>query len=193
MDTIILASGSPRRRDLLSRVKIPFKVISPNFVEDYSPEVPAGDLVASIARKKVEIILDIFKSESPRWVIGADTVVEIDGKVLGKPGSPEEAESMLVALSGKIHRVFTGLALSVERGRPIENESVCTEVKIRSMSTEEMRFYVESGEWTGAAGGYRIQERGGFFVEWIKGSYSNVVGLPLEAFYGMLMRNSFRF
>jgi septum formation protein len=193
MDTIILASGSPRRRELLSRVKIPFKVISPNLAEDYEPEAPACELVTAIARMKVEFILDFFKSESPRWILGADTVVEVGGKVLGKPQGPEEAESMLAALSGKVHRVYTGLALCVERGRPMECETVCTEVKFSELSEEEVRSYVECGEWTGAAGAYRVQERGAFFVEWIRGSYSNVVGLPLEAFYGMLKRNSFKF
>ncbi len=193
MDTIILASGSPRRRDLLTRVKIPFKVISPSLVEDFDSDLPVEEMVAGIARRKVEMILDMFKSESPRWVLGADTVVEVGGKILGKPEGPEEAESMLRALSGAVHRVYTGIALSVERGKPMEEETVRTEVKFREMSAEEIHFYIESGEWTGAAGAYRIQERGSFFVEWIKGSFSNVVGLPLEAFYGMLKRNSFKF
>ena len=193
MDTIILASGSPRRRDLLTRVKIPFKVISPNLAEDFSSPEPIGDIVAGVARKKVETVLELFKEESPRWVLGADTVVETGGKILGKPLGPEEAESMLKRLSGGIHRVFTGIALCVEKNKPMEVESVCTQVKFREMEPDEIRFYVESGEWTGAAGAYRIQERGSFFVEWIKGSYSNVVGLPLEAFYGMLKRNSFKF
>jgi septum formation protein len=193
MDTVILASGSPRRRDLLTRVKIPFKVISPNLEEDFSTPGSIGDIVAGVARKKVEAVLDLFKEESPRWVLGADTVVEVGGKILGKPQGPEEAESMLKRLSGAVHRVFTGLALCVEKNKPMEIESVCTQVKFRDMEPDEIRFYVESGEWTGAAGAYRIQERGSFFVEWIKGSYSNVVGLPLEAFYGMLKRNSFKF
>jgi len=193
VDTIILASGSPRRRDLLTRAKIPFKVISPNLTEDFTPQIEIGDLVAGIARRKVETVLELFKAESPRWVLGADTVVEIGGKILGKPEGPEEAESMLKRLSGAVHRVFTGLALCVEKNTPMEIESVCTQVKFRPMDQEEIRFYVESGEWTGASGAYRIQERGSFFVEWIKGSYSNVVGLPLEAFYVMLKRNSFKF
>jgi septum formation protein len=193
VETIILASGSPRRRDLLSRVKIPFKVISPDLVEEYDTKVPVRDMVSGIARRKVEIILEIFKSESPRWVLGADTVVEVDGAILGKPSGPEEAEAMIRSLSGTVHKVYSGLALSIEKTRPIELETVCTEVKFRTMSEEEVRFSIESGEWAGAAGAYRIQERGAFFVEWIKGSYSNVVGLPLEAFYGMLKRNSFKF
>jgi septum formation protein len=193
METIILASGSPRRRDLLARVKVPLKVIPPDIVEDFPPGEPVGDTVRRLSRGKVEAILSLFKTESPRWVLGLDTVVEIDGTVLGKPSGPEEAESMLRRLSGKVHRVYSGIALLIEKGKPLEQEVVCTEVKFREMSPPELRFYVETGEWAGAAGAYRIQERGAFFVEWIKGSYSNVVGLPLEAFYGILVRNDYHF
>ena len=151
------------------------------------------ELVAKIARSKVEAIMRLFKTESPRWVLGLDTVVVVDGAILGKPTGPEEAENMLRMLSGKVHQVYTGIALLIERGKPIEEEVVCTEVKFRTMTPQELRFYVDTGEWAGAAGGYRIQERGAFFVEWIRGSYSNVVGLPLEAFYGILVRNEYHF
>lgn len=193
METIILASGSPRRRELLTKVKLPIKVIPPEVAEDYSPGRPVPEMVVRIARSKVEAVLALFKTESPRWVLGLDTVVEIDGKVLGKPSGPDEAEAMLRMLSGRIHRVFSGIALLVEKGEPIEEEVVCTEVKFRAMEASEVRFYLDSGEWAGAAGAYRIQERGAFLVDWIKGSYSNVVGLPLEAFYGILVRNEYHF
>jgi septum formation protein len=193
METIILASGSPRRRELLTKVKLPIKVIPPDVVEDYSSGLPVPEMVVRIARSKVKAILALFKTESPRWVLGLDTVVEIDGKVLGKPSGPEEAESMLRMLSGRVHRVYSGIALLVQRGKPIEEEAVCTEVKFRAMEASEIRFYIETGEWAGAAGAYRIQERGAFLVDWIKGSYSNVVGLPLEAFYGILVRNEYHF
>jgi septum formation protein len=193
METIILASGSPRRRELLTKVKLPIKVIPPDVAEDYTPDLPVPEMVVRIARSKVEAVLALFKTESPRWVLGLDTVVEIDGKVLGKPPGPDEAEAMLRMLSGRIHRVYSGIALLVERGKPIEEEVVCTEVKFRAMEAAEIRFYIESGEWAGAAGAYRIQERGAFLVDWIKGSYSNVVGLPLEAFYGILVRNEYHF
>jgi septum formation protein len=193
METIILASGSPRRRELLAKVKLPTKVIPPGIVEDHSTFDSVPELVASLARAKVEAILTLFKTESPRWVLGLDTVVEVDGKVLGKPAGPAEAETMLRLLSGRVHNVYSGIALLVERGKPIEQEVVCTEVKFRQMAEWELHFYLDSGEWTGAAGGYRIQERGAFFVEWIRGSYSNVVGLPLEAFYGILVRNEYQF
>jgi len=178
---------------LLTKVKLPLKVIPPNVAEDYAADEPVPDMVKRIARKKVDAVLSLFKTESPRWVLGLDTVVEIDGKVLGKPAGPEEAEAMLRLLSGRVHRVFSGMALLVERSRPVEEEVVCTEVKFRAMEPGEVRFYIESGEWAGAAGAYRIQERGAFLVDWIRGSYSNVVGLPLEAFYGILVRNEYHF
>jgi septum formation protein len=193
METIILASGSPRRRELLTRVKLPIKVIPPQIPEDHTAFATIPDMVMGLARSKVEAVLALFKTESPRWVLGLDTVVEVEGTVLGKPADPDAAESMLRRLAGKVHRVYSGLTLLVERGKPLEQETVCTEVKFRDMSASEMRFYVDSGEWAGAAGGYRIQERGAFFVEWIRGSYSNVVGLPLEAFYGILVRNEYQF
>jgi septum formation protein len=193
METIILASGSPRRRDLLARVKIPHKVISPDIPEDYPPGVPIPEIVAGLARRKVEAVLDLFRLESPRWVLGVDTMVEVDGVALGKPTGPDEAEQMLARLSGKVHRVWSGISLLVERGKPHDEQAVCTEVKFRAMEPGETRFYVETGEWAGAAGAYRIQERGAFFVEWIRGSYSNVVGLPLEAFYVILRRHGYQF
>jgi septum formation protein len=193
METIILASGYPRRRELLTKVKLPIKVIPPDVAEKYAPDTPVPEIVARLARSKVEAVLALFKTESPRWVLGLDTVVEIEGKALGKPPGPEEAEAMLRMLSGRIHRVYTGLALLVERGKPMEETVVCTEVKFRAMEEAEIRFYIESGEWAGAAGAYRIQERGAFLVDWIKGSYSNVVGLPLEAFYGILVKNEYHF
>jgi len=193
METIILASGSPRRKELLSRVKMPVKVIPPDIDEDYRGFSSPRDLVSHVAQAKVQAVVEHFKAESPRWVLGVDTIVVVDGKVLGKPADPEAARAMLRLLSGKVHRVYSGVAVLVERGRPIDAEVAVTEVKFKDMTPAELAFYVDCGEWSGAAGAYRIQERGAFFVEWIRGSYSNVVGLPLEAFYGILIRNEYHF
>ena len=193
METIILASGSPRRRELLSRVKLPHKVISPEVSEHYPENASIPDIVTGLARRKVEAVLALFRNEAPQWVLGADTVVEADGTILGKPADIEEAERFLSRLSGRVHRVHTGLALHAGRERPMEVEAVSTEVRFRTLDEGEIQSYLESGEWAGAAGGYRIQERGAFLVEWIRGSWSNVVGLPLEAFYGMLKRTGYRF
>jgi septum formation protein len=193
MDTIILASGSPRRRELLERVRIPFKVVCPEVDEACGGGLTPADHTMALARRKVEAVLALFRNEAPQWVLGADTVVEVDGLVLGKPSGIEEAERYLVKLSGRVHRVHTGLALHTGRQRPIEVEAVSTEVCFRTLDDEDIEASLESGEWAGAAGAYRIQERGAFLVEWIRGSWSNVVGLPLEAFYGMLKRTGYRF
>jgi septum formation protein len=193
MYTIILASGSPRRRELLERVRIPCKVVSPQVDEEYGSGGTPADRTIALARRKVEAVLALFANEAPQWVLGADTVVEVDGLVLGKPAGIEEAERFLRLLSGRVHRVHTGLALHAGRERPIEVEAVSTEVRFRTLGDEEINAALESGEWAGAAGAYRIQERGAFLVEWIRGSWSNVVGLPLEAFYGMLKRTGYRF
>jgi len=193
METIILASGSPRRKELLLKVKMPVKVVPPALIEDYSAPASAGDLVSRVARGKVDAVVELFKAESPRWVLGVDTIVEADGKIHGKPASYEHARAMLGSLSGKVHRVYSGIVVLVDKARPPEVEVVCTEVKFKTLSPTELSWYLSSGEWSGAAGAYRIQERGSFFVEWIRGSYSNVVGLPLEAFYGILVKNEYHF
>jgi len=193
METIILASGSPRRKELLVKAKMPVKVIPPDLVEDYSSLESSVDLVSRVARSKVEAVVELFKTESPRWVLGVDTIVEVDGKVLGKPAGPEEARAMLGLLSGKTHKVYSGVAVLIDKAKPIDLEVVSTDVQFKTLTPAELAWYVECGEWSGAAGAYRIQERGAFFVEWIRGSYSNVVGLPLEAFYGILIRNEYHF
>jgi septum formation protein len=193
METIILASGSPRRKELLLKVKMPVRAIPPELMEDYSGPASAAELVARVAKSKVDAVVELFKAESPRWVLGVDTVVEVDGKVLGKPSSPEHAHAMLSSLSGKVHRVYSGIVLLVDKTKSPEVEVVCTEVKFKTLTPGELSWYVDSGEWLGAAGAYRIQERGAFFVDWIRGSYSNVVGLPLEVFYGILVRNEYHF
>ena len=191
METIILASGSPRRQELLNRVRIPYKVYSPDIDEnvDFSQFENVEERVKQIALKKIETVVSLFKQESPRWVLGLDTLVELRGKEIRKPEGIEGAERILRLLSGHVHRVYTGIGLLPARDEEIDLRSVCTEVRFRSLTDEDIEYYLMTGEWSGVAGAYRIQERGAFFVERIKGSYSNVVGLPLETFYGMLKDN----
>jgi len=191
METIILATGSPRRRELLNKVHIPFKAFPPNIDENFSTIGNVEERVKRIALRKIETVVEMFKQESPRWLLGVDTLVEIEGEVLHKPAGVEEAESILKRLSGKIHRVYTGIGLLPAKGEAVDLRGVCTEVKFAKLSPEEIELYLESGEWSGVTGAYRIQERGAFFIEWIRGSYSNVVGLPLETFYGILKGNKY--
>ena len=191
METIILASGSPRRQELLSRVRIPFKAFPPNIAEEFEHIPDVAERVRQIALKKIEAVVAGFSQESPRWVLGLDTLVELGGQALAKPTGPEQAGEILRKLSGRVHRVYTGIGLLAARGAQVDLRCVATEVKFAALSGAEVEAYVDTGEWSGVAGGYRIQERGAFFVEWIRGSYSNVVGLPLETFYGMLKHNQY--
>ena len=191
METIILASGSPRRQELLNKVRIPFKAFPPNIDESFRNIRSVEERVKRIALRKIEAVVDMFKQESPRWLLGLDTLVEIDGEAIHKPGGPPEAEAILKRLSGKVHRVYTGIGLLPAKGETVDMRSVCTEVKFAKLTAEDISLYLDSGEWSGVTGAYRIQERGAFFVEWIRGSYSNVVGLPLETFYGILKSNNY--
>jgi septum formation protein len=191
LEPIILASGSPRRQELLGRVRIPFKAFPPNIEEEFDHIAEVAERVRQIALKKIETVAAGFTQGAPRWVLGLDTLVELDGQAFGKPGGEQEAAEMLRRLSGRVHRVHTGIGLLPSREAPVDLRCVATEVKFATLSEEELQGYLDAGEWAGAAGAYRIQERGGFFVEWIRGSYSNVVGLPLETFYGMLKHNGY--
>jgi len=191
METIILASGSPRRQELLNRVRIPFKAFPPSINEEFSHIECIEERVRAIAAKKVQAVVELFKQESPRWVLGLDTLVELEGRAIAKPSGVEDAEQILRLLSGRVHRVHTGIGFLPARGEEMDLRSVCTEVKFTRLGREDIETYLESGEWSGVAGAYRIQERGAFFVEWIRGSYSNVVGLPLETFYGILKSNHY--
>ncbi len=191
METIILASGSPRRQDLLNRVRIPFKAFPPNIDESFTAIRSVEERVRRIALRKIETVVEMFKQESPRWLLGVDTLVEIEGEAIHKPAGIEQAEAILQRLSGKVHRVYTGIGLLPAKGESIDLRCVRTEVKFAPLSRQDIELYLESGEWSGVTGAYRIQERGAFFVEWIRGSYSNVVGLPLATFYGILKSNNY--
>jgi len=193
METMILASGSPRRRELLTRCRIPFRIIPPNVNESIHSGEVAREAVVRIAELKVNEIIKIFKNESPRWVLGVDTIVNLDNEIIGKPKSVEHAESILRLLSGRVHKVVSGMSLLKEKGEKHNTKIVETEVKFKEMTSDEIRYYIGTGEWSGVAGGYRIQGSGSFFIEWIKGSFSNVMGLPLETFYGMLRNSKYLF
>jgi septum formation protein len=200
---IVLASASPRRRELLESCGIPFRVE----VSDAPEAISADDLAlglpyvvtllagrkAEAVRRRVAADPDADPELAGGWFLGADTVVDVDGDLLGKPADEGEARRMLLRLSGREHRVHTGIALIPGPGAAADAVAVTTEVRFRPLSEEEVSWYLRSREWEGAAGAYRIQERAGLLVESIRGSYSNVVGLPLEAFYGILTRHHYRF
>lgn len=181
---IILASGSPRRRELLTRLGLPFSVRSADIDESMDPALGAEAEVARISLAKAEAVRPLVPAGS--LILAADTVVCLDGDILGKPGCPEEAAAMLERLSGRSHLVRTGVTLLQDSRRLTEVET--TEVLFRSLSPEEIAFYVSSGEPMDKAGAYGIQGMAAVFVSAIRGDYFNVMGLPLCRLSQMLTR-----
>lgn len=182
---LILASKSPRRYELLKQVGLDFDVIPSGIEEDYIKGESPRKHVLRLAEAKA---LDVGNQHPDRWVVAADTIVYVDHSILGKPKSREEAKKMLRRLSGKGHRVLTGFSVHhLEKGKG-DREAVQTAVKVKKLTQAEMEWYVETGEPFDKAGGYAVQGMGSFMIESIKGSYTNVVGLPICELIQMLSR-----
>ena len=172
---IILASQSPRRRELLERMGISeFEIIPAQGEENIVPGLTPAALVEALSRQKC---LEVAAVHREALVIAADTVVAVEGRVLGKPRSKAEAEEMLSLLSGREHRVCTGLSLS--QGGRLRTGHEATAVRFRPLTREEIRRYVSTGEPMDKAGAYGIQGYGCLLVEGIVGDYYNVMGLPV--------------
>jgi len=168
---IILASGSPRRRELLAMAGFSFEVINADVDETADPSLTPAELVAHLSEKKAAAISE------DAVVIGADTVVAIDGLILGKPKNDDDAFAMLKRLQGRAHTVYTGVTVTSSLFKQGFVES--TKVFMRSLSDEEIREYIATGEPRDKAGSYGIQERGAVLIERVEGDYFTVVGLPL--------------
>ncbi|MFQ8433418.1 Maf family protein [Amaricoccus sp. W119] len=174
MTEFILGSASPRRRELLAQIGVtPDRVVSPDIDETPRPREAPRALALRLAETKASAVA----AGPGAFVLAADTVVALGTRVLGKPADEAEAAAFLRKLSGRRHRVFTGVAL---RGPARNwNRAVETVVRVKQLSEDEIADYIASGEWRGKAGGYAIQGRAAAFIPWIGGSHSNVVGLPL--------------
>lgn len=178
---IVLASGSPRRKELLSFIVDNFEVI-PSSLEEIAHGTPRQQTVKLAADKA----LDVAKSYPDAVVIGADTLVAIGSKILGKPKDKEDAARMLGMLSGRAHKVYTGIA--IVSGKKVLTDCVVTEVTFDIMTDEEIAYYIDTGEPMDKAGAYGIQGYCGKFIRGISGCYFNVMGLPQNTVYGMLKR-----
>lgn len=174
---LILASASPRRVELLQSLEIDFEVIPSEATELHDHSMPVGELCELNAVRKAEFLARRFPD---RWVLGADTLVTRGGKVFGKPGNLAEAEQMLAELQGRVHQVITGVSLQKIGAGVAQQFHEVTEVRFKSLTREEIREYMGRVHVLDKAGAYAIQEHGEMIVEGISGSYSNVVGLPLE-------------
>ncbi|NLK87274.1 MAG: septum formation inhibitor Maf [Clostridiaceae bacterium] len=183
MDAIVLASSSPRRRELLTQAGIPF-IVAPGDVDEEKADISGtpGRKAEQLAYMKA---LDVARSKSG-IILGADTIVVCDDEIFGKPADAESARRMLRALSGREHLVITGIALiDTSTGRASTGYET-TKVRFSVMSDKEIEAYIVSGEPFGKAGAYAIQGRAALFVESLDGCYFNVVGLPLRRLYCLL-------
>ena len=171
---LLLASTSPRRRQILEMLRIPFDVVAPDY--DEAEEDPVAHALGK-ARS-------VLAEADGRPVLGCDTEVVLAGLVYGKPAGPEEAEEMLQSLAGRTHEVVSGLALLTQSWEEVRRE--VTRVTFRSLTARDIAWYVGSREWEGRAGGYAIQGQGAALVERIEGDYQNVVGLPVAVLVRLL-------
>ncbi|HVS16763.1 MAG TPA: Maf family protein [Thermoanaerobaculia bacterium] len=182
---LVLASGSPRRRELLEGLGLRFEVRPVDLDESVRDGERPGDYVERLAREKAA-----ERCGSDELVLAADTTVVVDGRILGKPLSRQESTAMLAELSGREHLVLTGIAVArregVDASLEVRAEVVTTGVRFAPLAAGAVRWYVDSGEGADKAGAYGIQGLGALFVESIDGNYTNVVGLPLPQLEGLV-------
>ena len=171
--SVILASQSPRRRELLGLFHIPFEIQAADIDETMDPDLSAGQEVSRVSRSKAMAIA----ADDDQIIIAADTIVVVDGRVLGKPQSPDHARQMLKSLSGRDHQVMTGIA--VRRGSQCAVCTEVTDVTFRPLTDAEIDAYIATGEPMDKAGAYGIQGGAALFCEKLHGDYYNVMGLPV--------------
>ncbi len=192
MEPIILASSSPRRQEILRMLDIPFQVILPNIDETLTSSVDTEDIPELLAREKVSAVIHSLPSQQEiQWVLGADTVIVKNGRIFGKPQSADEAAEFLKEFQGSSHTVITAVVLYNGKQKSTTSRVAKTKVTFAPMTDDEIQWYLESGEWHGAAGGYRIQSLASIFIEKIEGSQSCVTGLPIHELYDMLKEQNY--
>lgn len=183
MVKIILASQSPRRKDLLASLGVDFQPIASNTEENLNTKDPV-ELVTELSRQKALNVA--YQLDYDSIVIGADTIVYVDGNILGKPENEIDAFNKLKLLQGRSHQVYTGICIVKVPSYKIISDYAMTRVWIKSMKDQEIRNYIKTGEVMDKAGAYAIQGKGSLIVEKIEGCYYNVVGLPLNKLNEML-------
>ena len=182
MKPIILASGSPRRREILTTLGVPFRVVVSDADEVLAAGIAPAEAVETLAARKAEAVAS--RCAPDETVLAADTVVAVDGDILGKPVDEADAAAMLRRLSGRAHTVYTGVA--IRRGGELRLAHEATQVRFARLTEADIAAYIATGEPMDKAGAYAIQGRAARFIEGIEGDYFNVVGLPAHRVWVML-------
>ena len=183
MQKIILASASPRRKKILTQAGIPFEILPSGIDEELNDELSPYEMVKTLSEKKALHAAD--KAEHPVFIVAADTIVDLNGRIIGKPADKQDAYNTLKKLQGRKHFVYTGVTLikKTAEGLTIKHIIDNTAVYMRHMSDDEIWAYIETGEPMDKAGAYAIQEKGSLFVERIEGDFYTVEGLPVVRVY----------
>lgn len=185
MTRFVLASSSPRRRELLASIGLQFDVIPSSVPEELQRGEAAEEYVIRLSRQKAAVVADANRD---RWIIAADTIVVLGDQILEKPHDAAEAKRMLGAIAGQTHVVYTGVTVKCLQNNYADTHVAASEVRMLPLNAKEIDWYVATGEPLDKAGAYAAQGVGALFIESIHGSYTNVVGLPLALLFQMLRR-----
>lgn len=190
MKEIILASKSIDRGEILKRAKISFKTFDTKLDEDKFKEMvsDAYHLVKELAKAKAMFAKNKIEDELDAIIIGADTVVLLDGEIIGKAQDEEEAFKILKKLNGRTHELITGIAITETNNPKIIVDTVKTNVQFINLSDKELKLYIKNGEWKGRAGAYSIRDKASLFIKNINGSSTNVIGLPMHKMFEILRK-----
>jgi septum formation protein len=191
MEPIILASGSSRRQEYFKLLGLPFSVMPARIDEGLCTHKDPKELTRELAVKKIENVLEEMRNRLPWWIFGADTVIALEDKIFGKATDRENAASMLRELSDRRHQVITSMALYNGREKKTDCRTASCTVVFDPITEAEINWYLNTNEWQGVAGAYRIQGLASCFINRIEGTLSAVAGLPLREFYVMLRDNGY--
>lgn len=194
MEPIILASASPRRQEILKKLNIPFSVYPSNIEEEIPNDLKKTEVSEFLSAQKVaHVVQELSRNREIGWVLGADTTIIYKNKILGKPKDEFQAREYIKMLQGNTHKVVTGITLYNGKLYDISCRTSINSVTFAPMSDKEIDWYISTGEWHGAAGGYRIQEHASLFISKIEGTESSIMGLPIFELYDILREQNYSF
>jgi septum formation protein len=170
---------------------LPFNIMPSQIDESYDPGLSPREVTEELAARKVNRIVELLQGSSPPWICGADTVISVDGEIYGKPLDRNDASRMLQTLQGRSHEVITAVALFNGKEKTVDCRSTVSTVTFSPLREEEIEWYLNTGEWQGVAGAYKIQGLAACLIAGIQGSYTGIVGLPMCELYAMLRDNGY--